>query len=47
MNDINGFLKRRWPAMIASLLICICAGFGYAWSVLQTPPTAGRISRSP
>ena len=37
MNDINGFLKRRWPAMIASLLICICAGFGYAWSVLQTP----------
>ena len=34
MNDINGFLKRRWPAMIASLLICICAGFGYAWSVL-------------
>ena len=37
MNNISGFLKRRWPAMIASLLICICAGFGYAWSVLQTP----------
>ena len=37
MNDINVFLKRRWPAMIASLIICICAGFGYAWSVLQTP----------
>ena len=37
MNDINVFLKRRWSAMVASLIICICAGFGYAWSVLQTP----------
>lgn len=23
--------------MVACLFICICAGFGYAWSVLQTP----------
>lgn len=23
--------------MIASLVICVCAGVGYAWSVLQTP----------
>ena len=34
---INGFQKSRWVCMIASLVICICAGFGYAWSVLQNP----------
>ena len=26
--------------MIASLVICVCAGFGYAWSVLQSPIVA-------
>lgn len=31
------FEKRRWLCLIASLVICVCAGFGYAWSVLQTP----------
>lgn len=31
------FVKQRWVCMIACLFICICAGFGYAWSVLQTP----------
>ena len=31
------FLKKRWVCMIACLFICICAGFGYAWSVLQMP----------
>lgn len=38
MNDnCAAFLKKRWVCMIACLFICICAGFGYAWSVLQTP----------
>lgn len=31
------FVKQRWTSMVACLFICICAGFGYAWSVLQTP----------
>ena len=31
------FQKTRWSCLIASLIICVCAGFGYAWSVLQTP----------
>lgn len=31
------FLGRRWLCMAAALVICICAGFGYAWSVLQNP----------
>ena len=31
------FEKRRRLCFIASLIICVCAGFGYAWSVLQTP----------
>ena len=34
------FTKTRWVCMIASLVICVCAGFGYAWSVLQTPIVA-------
>ena len=33
----EAFAKTRWVCMIASLVICVCAGFGYAWSVLQTP----------
>ena len=35
-----GFQKARWLCMIASLVICVCAGFGYAWSVLQSPIVA-------
>lgn len=31
------FEKRRWLCLIASLIICVCVGFGYAWSVLQAP----------
>lgn len=31
------FLKKRRLSMAAALIICICAGVGYAWSVLQTP----------
>ena len=35
--DVAAFVKKRWLSMVAALIICICAGFGYAWSVLQTP----------
>ena len=35
--SITAFLGRRWLCMAAALVICICAGFGYAWSVLQNP----------
>ena len=31
------FLKTRWLCLAASLIICVCAGFGYAYSVLQGP----------
>lgn len=31
------FIRRRWACLIASMVICVCAGFGYAWSVLQNP----------
>ena len=31
------FQRTRWSCLIASLVICVCAGFGYAWSVIQTP----------
>lgn len=34
------FTRTRWLSMLASLAICVCAGFGYAWSVLQTPIAA-------
>ena len=27
----------RWICMAATLVVCVCAGFGYAWSVLQMP----------
>lgn len=33
----SGFQKTRWLCLIASAVICVCAGFGYAWSVLQNP----------
>ena len=34
---MHSFEKTRWICLVASLIICICAGFGYAWSVLQSP----------
>lgn len=36
-EQYSSFLKKRWICLIACLFICICAGFGYAWSVLQSP----------
>lgn len=36
-EQYRSFLKRRWICLAACLFICICAGFGYAWSVLQSP----------
>lgn len=36
-HQFASFLKQRWVCMVACLFICICAGFGYSWSVLQTP----------
>ncbi len=35
--QILKFKKRRVLYLILTVLICICAGFGYAWSVLQNP----------
>lgn len=35
------FQKQRWLCLLAAAVICVCAGFGYAWSVLQTPIAAG------
>lgn len=34
------FAKTRWTSLAGALLICVCAGFGYAWSVLQNPIVA-------
>ena len=34
---MTSFQNRRWVCLIAAMVICVCAGFGYAWSVLQTP----------
>lgn len=34
------FEKTRWSCLVGSLIICLCAGFGYAWSVLQAPIAA-------
>lgn len=36
-SQLGAFLKTRWLCLAASLIICVCAGFGYAWSVLQSP----------
>ncbi len=33
----TSFARRRWVCLIAAMVICVCAGFGYAWSVLQNP----------
>ena len=34
---MTSFQNRRWVCLIAAMVICVCAGFGYAWSVLQNP----------
>ncbi len=31
------FKSKRWGCFVAALVICVCAGFGYSWSVLQGP----------
>ncbi len=31
------FARRRWVCLVSAMVICVCAGFGYAWSVLQNP----------
>ena len=35
--SVRAFADRRWLCLISAMVICVCAGFGYAWSVLQTP----------
>ena len=35
--SIDNFKKKRIYCMAAALIISLCAGFGYAWSVLQAP----------
>lgn len=40
-RETGRFQKHRWLYMLAALIICVCVGFGYAWSVLQTPIAAG------
>ena len=35
--SVRAFAGRRWLCLISAMVICVCAGFGYAWSVLQTP----------
>ena len=35
--QLTGFQTHRWICLISGMIICICAGFGYAWSVLQSP----------
>ena len=29
-KDFNVFARRRWVCLISAMVICICAGFGYA-----------------
>ena len=41
MTAVLEFQKRRWVCLLTAAVICVCAGFGYAWSVLQTPIIAG------
>jgi OFA family oxalate/formate antiporter-like MFS transporter len=31
------FAKTRWRSLAAAMLICLCAGVGYSWSVFQGP----------
>ena len=35
--SVRAFAGSRWLCLISAMVICVCAGFGYAWSVLQTP----------
>lgn len=35
--NLKDFEKKRWISFIAALFVSVCAGFGYAWSVFQTP----------
>ena len=37
MGMYEHFKSQRWICFIAALIICVCAGFGYSWSVLQGP----------
>lgn len=37
MRTTPEFKKGRWLCLLAAAVICICVGFGYAWSVLQSP----------
>lgn len=38
MNEtIKKFIRIRYLCFVSALIICICAGFGYSWSVLQSP----------
>ena len=37
MHMYDNFKTKRWICFLAALLICVCAGFGYSWSVLQGP----------
>ena len=37
MRMYDNFKTKRWICFIAALIICVCAGFGYSWSVLQGP----------
>ena len=36
----NAFQRTRWLCLLAAMIICVCAGFGYAWSVIQSPIVA-------
>ena len=37
MEEIVRFKKKRFGCMFATMVACICIGFIYAWSVIQTP----------
>ena len=37
MGMYEHFKSQRWICFIAALIVCVCAGFGYSWSVLQGP----------
>ena len=36
----DAFQRTRWLCLLAAMIICVCAGFGYAWSVIQSPIVA-------
>ena len=33
MGMYEHFKSQRWICFIAALIICVCAGFSYSWSV--------------